>query len=442
MKTTRKSTTEHYADHVRECQRRWERALDAEGFDAALVHAGSQIVSFLDDYHYPFRPNPHFLQWLPLTHHHDSVLLVRPGEKPLLWYYQPEDYWYLPPSDPESWWSGEFEIRPVREPDAWQTEIPTGHVAFIGDAPSLSKVAAGPDINPGRLINRVHLDRTIKTDYEVACIAEANRVAALSHREAERAFREGCSEYEIHQRYLQAGGQVDHQLPYGNIIALNRHGAVLHYQDQERTAPGEIRSFLIDAGATQHGYASDITRTYSAGDDDFSGLIAAMHTLQQDLCNSMCAGVDYRDLHLVAHQKIAALLLEFGVIRVSADAAVETGLSSVFFPHGLGHFLGLQTHDVAGLISDADGAEIPRPEGHPFLRLTRILEPGNVLTVEPGFYFIESLLRKWKRNGDAGAVNWDRVDELAPFGGIRIEDNVVVTDGEPLNLTRRAFSAD
>ena len=91
---------DHYPEHVAQCQRRWELALEAEGFDAVVIHSGSQIISFLDDYHYPFRPNPHFLQWLPLTHHHDSVLLIRAGHKPRLYYYQPDDYWYLPPSAP------------------------------------------------------------------------------------------------------------------------------------------------------------------------------------------------------------------------------------------------------------------------------------------------------------------------------------------------------
>ena len=439
--TERTKVTAHYAQHVAECQRRWESALHDEGFDSVVIHAGSQIISFLDDYHYPFRPNPHFLQWLPLTHHHDSVLFVRTGHKPQLYYYQPDDYWYSPPSDPESWWADEFEVHSVRDPDDWQSLSHNRRTAFVGDAPSLFALAGAEQINPHRLVNLIHLERTRKTAYEIACISEANRLAAVSHTEAEKAFREGCSEYEIHQRYCQAAGQLDHELPYGNIVALNTHGAVLHYQGREHEPPAALFSFLIDGGATQQGYCADITRTYSAADGEFAEMISAMNDMQLGLCDAMRAGTDYRDLHVETHRRVSAILEAFDIINVSAEEAVDTGLSSVFYPHGLGHFLGLQTHDVAGLISDADGTEIPRPEGHPFLRLTRTLEPGNVLTVEPGLYFVETLLRKWKANGNAGAVNWDRVEALSPFGGIRVEDNIVVTTGEPVNLSRQAFAA-
>jgi Xaa-Pro dipeptidase len=114
-------------------------------------------------------------------------------------------------------------------------------------------------------------------------------------------------------------------------------------------------------------------------------------------------------------------------------------LSRVFYPHGLGHFLGLQVHDVAGLV-DNDGAPLPRPEGYPALRLTRVLEPGNVLTIEPGLYFIDVLLREWRESGDASMIDWDRVDQLKPFGGIRIEDDVLVTEAGNEDLTRAAFA--
>ncbi|MGK2953853.1 MAG: M24 family metallopeptidase, partial [Thiobacillus sp.] len=101
--------------------------------------------------------------------------------------------------------------------------------------------------------------------------------------------------------------------------------------------------------------------------------------------------------------------------------------------------LGLQTHDVAGLV-DNHSRPVPRPDGHPALRLTRVLEAGNVLTVEPGLYFIDSLLQRWRQQGDASLIDWGRVEELTPYGGIRIEDNVVVTDTGCDNLTRQAFA--
>lgn len=435
----RKIITHGYQDHVAEVQKRWQTALAAEGYDAALIHAGSKLVSFLDDYEYPFRCNPQLLWWLPLTCHHDSALLVRPGRKPKLFYYQPDDYWHLPPADPAAWWADEFDIEPVRDANAWQQAI-GANTAYIGDAPGLLAAVEGRHLNPARLVNRVHIARTRKTPYEIACMAEATRLGAIGHVAAEQAFREGLSEYEIHQRYCMAIQLVDAELPYGNIIALNEHAAVLHYQVQQPDAPAATRSFLIDAGATVHAYASDITRTYAAQAGVFEELITAMDEMQQQLCAAAVAGLDYRDLHLQTHLRIARILQDFGIIKVSAEAAVESGLSAVFYPHGLGHYLGLQTHDVAGLIADADGTVIPRPEGHPFLRLTRTLEAGNVLTIEPGLYFIEPLLRQWREHGDGGAIAWDKVEALAPYGGIRIEDNMVVTDAAPRNLTREAFA--
>lgn len=432
------SITTLYADHLERQQQAWEAAMAPEGFDSVIVHAGSAIESFLDDYHYPFRPNPHFLAWLPLLQHEESVLIVRPGFKPVLYFYQPDDYWHLPPADPEPWWAEHFEIRVVREPGTWHQGVPVGREAYLGDAPEL---VGEDDVNPPGLLNRLHLARTQKTPYELACLREASRLAARCHRAAEDAFRAGHSEYEIHQAYLAAGDLEDTDLPYGSIVALNQHGAVLHYQQRNRERPTETHAFLIDAGATTHAYCADITRTYSAREDDFADLVSAMDAVQLGLCGDMTAGTDYRELHLRAHRDIAGVLTESEIIKCDADTAVETGLSGVFFPHGLGHYLGLQTHDVAGLLADASGAEISRPPGHPFLRLTRVLEPGNVLTVEPGLYFIPSLLDGWRAGEHRDLVDWDRVEALKPFGGIRIEDDVVVTDGEPENLTRDAFAA-
>jgi Xaa-Pro dipeptidase len=160
------------------------------------------------------------------------------------------------------------------------------------------------------------------------------------------------------------------------------------------------------------------------------------------MCAQVRAGFDYRQLHLDAHLALAGVLRGHGVLRCSAEAAVETGVSSAFFPHGIGHGIGLQVHDVGGFAaSDRGDATLPKPEGHPFLRLTRRLEPGMVVTIEPGVYFIDMLLDDLRAGPHADAVDWGRVERLRPFGGIRIEDDVVCTDDAPVNLTREAFAS-
>lgn len=438
--TAGKTISGGYKAHVSKLQQHWESALLAEGFDSALIHAGSKLVSFLDDYEYSFRCNPHLLWWAPLTHHHDCALLIRPGQKPTLFYFQPDDYWHTPPADPDSWWADEFDVVITRAEEDWKQAPFNAATAFIGDAPALGEFAGPEQLNPERLLNRIHLARTCKTAYEIACIAEAARLGAVAHTAARQAFQEGLSEYGIHQRYCMSIQMVDAQLPYGNIVALNENGAVLHYMDHDQNVPDEFRSFLIDAGASVQGYGSDITRTYAKEGGEFAELIIAMDDMQRQLCAAAINDTDYRDLHLRAHHDIAGILKDFEIINGTVEGAVESGLSSVFYPHGLGHYLGIQTHDVAGLIADADGTPIPRPEGHPFLRLTRHLEVGNVLTIEPGLYFIEPLLRKWRENRDVGAINWNKIESLAPYGGVRIEDNVLVTDDKPRNLSREAFA--
>jgi Xaa-Pro dipeptidase len=258
---------------------------------------------------------------------------------------------------------------------------------------------------------------------------------------AEAAWRAGASEFEVHQAYCSAVGLQEQELPYGNIIAFGAGAAVLHYQQLQRERDVPRRTFLIDAGAQVRGYASDITRTYCDGDAEFGALIAAMDVLQRRLCDAIRAGTDYREVHLQAHWLVAGVLREAGVIGCSAETAVAEGVTREFFPHGSGHLLGLQVHDVAGFARDASGAEIPRPEGHPFLRLTRILEPGFVVTVEPGLYFIDLLLDEARGNEAGTHIRWDAVARLKPFGGIRIEDDVHCTSGAPENLTRDAFAS-
>ncbi len=277
------------------------------------------------------------------------------------------------------------------------------------------------------------IDRAVKTPYEIECLRRASRLGASGHRAAEAAFREGASEYEIHMRYLAACVQREEEMPYNNIVALNEHCAVLHYQHLERQAPSPLRSMLIDAGAQYRGYAADITRTYAAAPGRFADLVGAMDRAQLELCDLIVAGRDYRDVHLAAHEVLGDVMHQAGILRVPGAEALTQGLTRVFFPHGIGHLLGLQVHDVGGVLEDLKGGERPRPEGHPYLRLTRMLEPGVVVTVEPGIYFIESLLRAARADErKSSLIDWQVVEELKPYGGIRIEDDVVATAGKPL----------
>jgi Xaa-Pro dipeptidase len=240
-------------------------------------------------------------------------------------------------------------------------------------------------------------------------------------------------------RYLEACVQREEEMPYNNIVAYNENAAVLHYQHLARTPPTAWRSFLIDAGAQFRGYACDITRTYAATPGRFAELIERMDDAQLAMCALIRSGTDYRDVHLSAHRIIGDVLHAAGVLKVGGQTALESGATSVFFPHGIGHLLGLQVHDVGGVMADAAGHERARPKGHPYLRLTRMLEPGVVVTVEPGVYWIDSLLKAAAADARRDLIDWRVVEELRPFGGIRIEDDVVATSAIPENLTRNAF---
>ncbi|MCW5581588.1 MAG: Xaa-Pro dipeptidase [Luteimonas sp.] len=432
-----------YADHLATLQARTATALERSGFEHLVVPSGTLHYQLFDDRDYPYAVNPQFKHWLPLTRNPGSWLVATPGAKPKLVYLQPRDYWHVVPEAPSGWWVEHFDIVIVRKPEEALQHLPrnASRCAILGEAQSaLGDYGAFKPNNPRPVIDYLEYQRAFKTPYEIEMMREANRRGVRAHRAAERAFRAGASEFGIHLAYCQAAGQDANELPYGNIVALNEHGAVLHYTELGRLPPRPVRSFLIDAGASHGGYASDITRTYAADTaSEFQALVDAVDAAQRAMCAQVRAGVDYRQLHLDAHLALAGVLRDFGIVRVSPEEALATGVSSAFFPHGIGHGIGLQVHDVAGFAASDHGGTIPKPEGHPYLRLTRTLEPGFVVTIEPGVYFIDMLLDDLKAAGHGDSVDWDRVEAFRPYGGVRIEDDVVCTDGDPLNLTREAF---
>src|SRR5688572_1953420 len=430
-----------YPQHIAELQRRTALALERGGFDHLVVPSGTLHYHVFDDRDYPYAVNPQFKAWLPLTKAPGSWLVATPGQKPKLIFLQPFDYWHVVPSAPSGYWVEHFDIVVIRTPEEALQHLPANGVrcAILGE-PQSTLGQYVPN-NPAAVVNYLEYHRAYKTPYEIAMMREATRRGVRAHRAAERAFRAGASEFGIHLVYCQAAGQDMADLPYNNIIALNEHSAVLHYTERDVVPPRQVRSFLIDAGASHHGYACDITRTYALdGGHEFQAMIDAVDAAQLRMCDQVRAGVDYKQIHVDAHLALAGILWNFGVIKVSPETALATGVSSAFFPHGIGHGIGLQVHEVAGFAASDEGGTIAKPEGHPYLRLTRVLEPGMVVTIEPGIYFIDMLLDEVKKNGHGDSINWARVDTFKPFGGIRIEDDVACTEAAPLNLTREGFA--
>lgn len=422
-----------FKQHVEHLIKTTTEALGATGYEGLWIYSGHPVNNFLDDMAPPHSINPHFKWWVPVPHVTSSVLHFEPDKTPVVYLHQPADFWHKIIDNSQDKWAQYFDVRVIGH----YSELPdfNAHARHAWIGPAELQPLAEKDTNPEALLHRLHFARIQKTDYEIHCIGEANRIALQGHAAAKAAFYDGQSEFEINMAYLQACEQDQNQMPYGNIVALNEHPSVLHYQyqSQQRIDADRLKSFLIDAGANYKGYAADITRTYAYRPGLFADMIEALDDKQQQLCRQAVAGASYVDLHVQAHVSISEVLKSFDVISCAPQTAVESGLSQTFFPHGLGHYLGLQVHDVAGHIIDQTGTPNPPPENHPFLRLTDQLRERSVITVEPGMYFIPMLLDQIAGHGD---VNWDVVEGFLPYGGIRIEDNLVIGAEQSTNLSR------
>ncbi|MBN1238792.1 MAG: Xaa-Pro dipeptidase [Gammaproteobacteria bacterium] len=428
-----------YAEHAAILTARFEDALEAAGLDGVCIFSGRELTVARDDSTYPFKAEPYFKAWVPLTRAPGSVIAFRPGERPSLIYLQPEDFWHAPPADPAGFWVEHFDVTLARSEQDVRRALTAldGRLGAIGDPAGAADLFASVDDRA--LLNPLDFARARKSAYEVECLAGASAMAARGHLAAAQAFLGGATEFELHQHFCTAAGQRESELPYNAIVALDRHAAVLHYQHLAMEPPERGASFLIDAGTQKSGYASDVTRTWSRHAGEFRDLIASMESLQQTICGEVRGGVDFVALNERAHELLAGVLAEHGIVKCGAAEAHARGLTRVFLPHGLGHLLGLQVHDAGGRQAEPAGGERPAPPEHPYLRLTRTLETDFVVTIEPGLYFIPSLLRTMAAPDRAG-VDWDAVERLLPYGGIRIEDDVVVQAGGCRNLTREAFA--
>ncbi len=283
------------------------------------------------------------------------------------------------------------------------------------------------------LIDAVVAQREIKTDEEVAEIEQAIALSHAMHTGAMQAAKPGMLEQEVVGAVtgiMRTGGG---HFSFPMIFSI--HGETLHnHHYDNRMAAGDL--IVHDSGTTSpNHYASDITRTIPVG-GRFTAQQRPLYDLvleaQLQAIAAMKPGVRYKDVHLLACRVLASGLKDAGLMRGDVDEAVAAGAHALFMPHGLGHMMGMDVHDMEGLGEDRVGydASVKRSDqfGTAYLRLAKALQPGFVVTVEPGLYFIPLLIDQWKAEGiHADFINYDALDDYRDFGGIRIEDDVLVT---------------
>ena len=420
-----------------------------------LLYSGSAVPAPGTDLVHPFFPHP------------DLVHLVGSGTPRLLLAYsdgawqlfgyrstpdemtweQPYEALGLPLSELADWLSERLANPVTANPTAANPITLLGapldetlSAALLPLSPELlAKLTTNSDSAAG-LSAAIAQDRLHK---DAAAIADLREAAACSLRGFDWVFENvsaGMTEREVliglEAEFFGAGAA---RVAYDSIVAAGTNSAFLHYvpsaTEALRPATATINKgdlLLIDAGAQIGGYASDVTRTMVVGappTDEQSFLWHLVLRAQEQAIDRCRPGTEWREVHLDAAKTIAVGLVELGVLAGEPSELVSSGAVALFFPHGLGHLIGLAVHDAGGY---GPGRE---PSSHPqmrYLRTDRVLEPGMVTSVEPGVYFIEALLGDPQmRERFAAEVVWERVDELRGFGGIRIEDDVLVKDGDP-----------
>ncbi|MBV8649105.1 aminopeptidase P family protein [Paludibacterium sp.] len=276
--------------------------------------------------------------------------------------------------------------------------------------------------------------REIKGPEEVAEIERALEVTREMHIAAMKAARPGAVEYQAVGAMEGIMRSRDWQLAYPSIFS--RRGEVLHnHRHDQVLQAGDL--VVNDTGASADtGYASDITRTIPVG-GKFSERQRALYetvlAMQLEAIAAMRPGVKYFDVHKLSARTMVARMLPLGFFKGTVEQVVESGAYAIAFPHGLGHQIGLDVHDMENLGENLVGYDEHQQRselfGLGYLRMGKALKPGMVITVEPGIYFIPELIDAWRREGKfADLIDYDKFDEYRDFGGIRIEDNVLVTD--------------
>eukprot|EP00831_Metopus_contortus_P074334 TRINITY_DN678_c0_g1_i1.p1 TRINITY_DN678_c0_g1~~TRINITY_DN678_c0_g1_i1.p1 ORF type:complete len:374 (+),score=63.92 TRINITY_DN678_c0_g1_i1:77-1198(+) len=274
--------------------------------------------------------------------------------------------------------------------------------------------------------------RVIKNDEEVKVMRASAIAAVETHLEIMKAIKPGMRESFLMGIARAVGIQrYNSKLrPYGDILASGKGAATLHYVCNDKIIP-DNDLILCDVGQIIWGYCSDITTTFPT-----NGKFPEMHKTIYNIVlkilrtveSRMKPGVNYRDMHLLAERILLTELKAIGILNGDVKEMQENRVSYLFMPHGLGHLLGLDTHDVGGYLKHTP-AKIMKP-GLKNVRLARNLEKNMIFTVEPGCYFIDFLLKEGaaKLGIPTHFINFDKIEPFMKMGGVRIEDDVVMTD--------------
>lgn len=390
---------------------------------------------------FPFRASSHFLYFagLPL----ENAVIRLDGGKLVLFMDEAKPgsaLWHgaSPKRDEIAATIGAHNAYPLAELTS-QSEMATIAVQDATTRAHQAKVlkrtiASAPESQPIdlELAQAIVSLRLTHDEFALAELRKAATVSIAAHKAGMAATRGASVEAEI--RAVMEGVMIANNMTCAYTSIVTVHGEVLHNnQYHHPMQPGDL--LLADVGAeAASGWASDITRTWAVA-GKFSPTQRAIYDVvlaAHDACiAAMRPGVEYRELHLLAARTIAAGLVDLGILRGQVDDLVEQDAHALFFPHGVGHLLGLDVHDMEDL-GDLAGYETGRQRsdrfGLNYLRLDRPLQAGMVVTIEPGFYQVPAILQDPERRSRYQAVvDWDRLAQFADVRGIRIEDDVLVT---------------
>jgi Xaa-Pro aminopeptidase len=443
------STTSFQPDWP-EIYRQRRNKIRAEVGDGIILWLGhiQQPRNYADNC-YPFRQNSHFLYYTGLSKPDMAVLSLPEHDYDVLF--------YKPTSMDDIVWSGpepsrielarSAGIETVEDLDHLEEYLakarsqgkkihylpPYQHSALFRLAQLLNVETGEVIANTSQpLMELVAKQRSIKSDVEIAEIEDALTISDRMHRACMAAAHPGMRESELAGIIQGIALSADRQQAYPPIVTVS--GEVLHNHSYDGIlANGHL--LLNDSGAESPGcYASDITRTFPVS-GHFTVEQAEVYQLvlrmQLGTIGMIKPGLSYREVHLAACRILAEGMRAMGLMKGNPSDAVDAGAHALFFPHGIGHMMGLDVHDMEDLGDIVGYVKKEKRSGQfglNFLRLSRPLEPGFVLTAEPGIYFIPALIERWQNERQHGEfINYDKVNQFIGFGGIRIEDNVLVT---------------